>query len=234
MFFIQLLNNILFLFLIIFIIIFIYYYFVSNFYHFRHCLLYELLLFLGPAFSWCQLVGVALARNEIIIIINYQRSLGSRSRRRRRMRQVETAAQVEVAEMWRRCGNCHHSGGDLQASLLWLVRCLVGLLLVFFSRFLIVYDLKLSCRSEKVIISLCWVSQPNASVSQPIGNGDEDEDEHEVADEDEAHVGEALSNLWPHLNFCWRQVAISSLELRLNCQRSAFDFYDVLICCTLQ
>jgi len=32
----------------------------------------EALLFLALlAFSWCQLVGVALARNEIIIIINY-------------------------------------------------------------------------------------------------------------------------------------------------------------------
>lgn len=73
-----------------------------------------------------------------------------------------------------------------------------------------------SCRAAVKRSSLACVGlvsrmlQLVSQLATGNGNGDEDEDE----DKDEAHVGEALSNLWPHLNFCWRQVAISSLELR--------------------
>lgn len=78
-----------------------------------------------------------------------------------------------------------------------------------------------SCRAAVKRSSLACVGlvsrmlQLVSQLATGNGNGDEDEDEDKGKDkEDEAHVGEALSNLWPHLNFCWRQVAISSLELR--------------------
>lgn len=73
-----------------------------------------------------------------------------------------------------------------------------------------------SCRAAVKRSSLACVGLVSRMLQLVSQLATEDEGEDEDADEDEAHVGEALSNLWPHLNFCWRQVAISSLELRLN------------------